>query len=541
MTDPQTATGDSASGRRLPPPTFFDPAFERLPGAAAFDAGHPGPVLILFDPRADRAWVADAAIALATGWNAGGRRTVLADLSIEDPVLHERVGVPNLDGVVDLFLYGASLARSARPVPGRGFLLITAGTYTPEPEAIFRHPRWGKIVDGFREAQASLLLFVPLDAPGLPALGQWSNEVILLGDREDGELFDSLVPPAFGIRAWLTPPAREPFRVPEGSTRSAPPAGAQPAIPPAPAERFPQPEPAGFQPWMAPPREPAPRGPEPLPTAQEAPHAPAAALPVPEPVWDDTVADEAPAGKRRKKKSIPKKRRISPLVLVLLVLAFMALAIGAAMAFLPGLLKGLPGGTSRPAGEAPRLPARRAPAVAAATAARPAGTPRPYAVVVKAFQGDQAFDAARKLADQVGRDIPGTEAYVFPEDIGGVVYYRVFAQAAALRNELVRKGLADPESVGGPADLIQDRPMAFEMGDFATREDAERRAQALRAGAIDAYAVPVPQSDGSERWTLYAGAFADSTQAAPMKKTLESARLPARLVQRVGRAPATSK
>ncbi|HSU17981.1 SPOR domain-containing protein [Longimicrobium sp.] len=550
MTDPQTATG--YSGRRLPPPTFFDPTFERLPGAAAFDADRPGPVLILFDPRADRAWVADAAIALATGWNAGGRRTVLADLSIEDPVLHERVGVPNLDGVVDLFLYGASLARSARPVPGRGFLLITAGTYTPEPDAIFRHARWGKIVDGFREAQASLLLFVPLDAPGLPALGEWAGDVILLGDREDGELFDSLVPAPFRIRAWLTPPAREPFRVAEGSVRPAPYGSApqpvspppQPVVPPAPGDRFPQPEPAGFQPWMGPPRETAPRGPEPLPTAHEAPHASAAALPVPEPVWDDTVGDEPP-GKRRKKKSIPKKRRISPLVLVLLVLAFMALAVGAAMVFLPGLLKGLPGRAERPAGEAPGVPPRRA---QAGPTVRPAGTPRPYAVVVKAFQGDQAYDAARKLAGQVQSAIPGTEAYVFPEDIGGVVYYRVFAgsladtaQAVALRNELVRKKLADPESVGGPDALIQPRPLAFDLGEFDSKEAAERRAEALRAGAIDAYPAAVPQTDGTERWALYAGAFADTAQAAPMKKTLESSRLPARLVRRVGRAPATSK
>jgi hypothetical protein len=550
MTDPQTATG--YTGRRLPPPTFFDPSFERLPGAAAFDADRPGPVLILFDPRADRAWVADAAIALATGWNATGRRTVLADLSIEDPVLHERVGVPNLDGVVDLFLYGASLARSARPVPGRGFLLITAGTYTPEPEAIFRHTRWAKIVDGFREAQASLLLFVPLDAPGLPALGAWSGDVILLGDREDGELFDSLVPAPFGIRAWLTPPAREPFRVAEGSVRPAPygaapqpasPPPPQPAVPPAPGERFPQPEPAGFQPWMGPPRDASPRGPEPLPSAHDAPHASAAALPVPEPVWDDTVAEAD--GKPRKRRSIPKKRRVSPLVLVLLVLAFMALAAGAAVVFLPDLLKGIPGRAARPAGEAPRVPARRPQAVAAAS---PAGTPRPYAVVVKAFQGDQAYDAARRLADQVRSSVPGTEAYVVPEDIGGVVYYRVFAgaladtaQAAALRDELVRKKLADPESVGGSADLIQLRPLAFELGGFDSKEAAERRAQALRVGGIDAYPAAVPQTDGSERWALYAGAFSDSAQAAPLKKTLESSRLPAQLVRRVGRAPATSK
>ncbi|HEX6750597.1 MAG TPA: hypothetical protein VF092_25125 [Longimicrobium sp.] len=549
MTDPQTATG--YPGRRLPPPSFFDPTFERLPSAAAFDAQNPGPVLLLFDPRADRAWVADSAIALATGWNAAGRRTVLADLSIEDPILHERVGVPNLDGVVDLFLYGASLARSARPVPGRGFLLITAGTYTPEPEAIFHHPRWSKIVDGFREAQASLLVFVPLDAPGLPALAQWAGDVIVLGDRQDGELFESILSPDFRIRAWLTPPARpgsEPFRVGEDSVRpvsyGAPPQQPFTPAPAQPGERFPQPEPGGFQPWAAPPREPA-RGPEPLPSAEEAPHAPAASLPVPDPAWEATVEEAEPwPASRRKKKSIPKKRRISPLLLVLLVLLFMAAAAVAALYFLPDLLPALDL-PRRERAEAPNLPAHRPQALATAA---PAGVARPYAVVVKAYQGDRAYETARGWAERVQREIPGTQAYVFPEEIGGIVYYRVFAgmlgdtaEAAALRKELIDRGLVDPESVGGAGDLIQPRPMTFELGQYPTRAAAEVRARELGAGAIDVYPVPVPQTDGSERWALYAGAFADSAQAAPMQKTLASARLPTRLVRRVGRPPAAPK
>jgi hypothetical protein len=169
-------------------------------------------------------------------------------------------------------------------------------------------------------------------------------------------------------------------------------------------------------------------------------------------------------------------------------------------------------------------------------------------VVVKAFQGDQAYETARRLADRVQREISGTQAYVFPEENGGVVYYRVFAglladtvEAAALRKELVNRGLTDPESVGGAGGLVQPRPWAFDLGAFDSRDAAQRRAQALSAGAIDAYAVAVPQRDGSERWTLYAGAFSDSTQAEPMKRTLEAARLPARLVRRMGRAPATSK
>jgi len=555
MTDPNTATG--FSGRRLPQPTFFDPTFERLPSAAAFDPERPGPVLLLFDPRADRAWVADSAIALATGWNASGRRTVLADLSIEDPILHERVGVPNLDGVVDLFLYGASLARSARPVPGRGFLLITAGTYTPEPDGIFRHARWGKIVEGFREAQASLLLFVPLDAPGLPALSQWSDDVVLMGDRDDEELLESLVAPGFRVRAWLTPPARSgadagrgiqpipPVRTGAAGVDAARPvAPSVPIAPAAPAERFPQPEPGGFQPWLAPPREAAaPRGPEPLPSAGDVAHAPVASLPAPEPEWEETVIPIEPAGKR-KKKTIPKERKVSPLLLVLLVLALMAAAIAAGLRFLPGLLQG--GTVPAPAtGERPQVPAPRA---AARPTAADAGTPRPYAVYVKAFHGDGGLEAARKLAADVQRQVSGTPAFVFTEEEGGVAFHKVYAgllqdtvQGAALRAELVKRSLADTAGGGGPAALIQARPYAFDLGEYPTRADAEKRADELAQSAIDAYTTPVPQSDGTERYRLYVGAFADSGRAVPMQRTLEASRLPARLVRRVGRAPATPK
>lgn len=520
MSDPQTATGNP--GRRLPPPTFFDPTFERLPAAAAFESEQPGPVLLLFDPRADRAWVADAAIALATGWNAAGRRTVLADLSLEDPILHERVGVPNLDGVVDLFLYGASLARSARPVPGRGFLLITAGTYTPDPEAILRHPRWEKIVAGFREAQASLLLFIPLDAPGVASFGQWTRDAVVLGEQRDGELFESIIPPELRLRAWLTPPAR--------------PGAEPPRVAPPPAERFPEPEPV--PPWKAPPREPV-APPPPPPATDAAAYVPAAELPVPDPQWEATVEPE-PGGKRRK--TIPKERKLSPTMLVLLVLLFIVAAAAAAVTFLPDLLPGW----TRPA-TAPRsttrLPGRRPQA-----AARPAGTARPYSVYVRAFQGDRGYDAAVQLAKRVESGFPGTPAYVFPEEISGMVYYKVYAgmlddtvQAAALRTQLVGAHLANPDDVGGPAALIQARPWTFDLGTYPDRAAADRRAAALATAAIYASPTAVPQTDGTERWTLYAGAYPDSARAEPMKKTLQSARLPARLVQRVGRAPATSK
>ncbi|HEX6911475.1 MAG TPA: hypothetical protein VF142_13810, partial [Longimicrobium sp.] len=115
MTDPHAHDGPLGAASS---PTFFDPSFERLPGSVSGETAAPGPVLLVFDRGADRDWAADAAVALATGWHAAGRRTVLADLCLEDPFLNERIGMPNQEGVVDIFLYGASLARSARAVPG---------------------------------------------------------------------------------------------------------------------------------------------------------------------------------------------------------------------------------------------------------------------------------------------------------------------------------------------------------------------------------------------------------------------------------------
>ena len=433
---------------------------------------------------------------------------------------------------MDLFLYGASLARSARPVPGRGFLLITAGTYTPDPEAILRHPRWEKIVAGFREAQASLLLFVPLDAPELASLGRWAGDVVVLGDRGDGELFESIVPPELRLRAWLTPPARPrpgPIRAITARVRE--------------DDRFPEPEPV--PPWKAGPREPAPPPPASPVDSEAAAYVPVAQLPVPDPEWEATVEPEPWTGKRRK--SIPKERKLSPVMLVLLVLLFIILAAAAAVTFLPGLLPGWDGDRSTSALDSIVFHSEDA-ELRDVAVARPAGTARPYSVYVRAFQGDRGYDAAVQLARRVESDFPGTSAYVFPEEISGLMYYKVYAgmlddtvQAAALRTQLVGARLANPDDVGGPAALIQARPWTFDLGAYPTREAADRRAAELATAAIYVSPTAVPQSDGTERWTLYAGAYPDSARAEPMKKTLQSARLPARLVQRVGRAPATSK
>src|SRR5690606_30542450 len=75
-----------------------------------------GTVVVLLAGGEDRQWAARAAIDLCSEWASDGRRVVLTDLDLEDPLLHRLLGVPNLEGVVDIFVYGASLSRIAKPV-----------------------------------------------------------------------------------------------------------------------------------------------------------------------------------------------------------------------------------------------------------------------------------------------------------------------------------------------------------------------------------------------------------------------------------------
>ena len=54
-------------------------------------------------------WAANATLALADSLAASGERVVVADLSLDRPELHERLGVDNTEGLTDVFLFGAAV------------------------------------------------------------------------------------------------------------------------------------------------------------------------------------------------------------------------------------------------------------------------------------------------------------------------------------------------------------------------------------------------------------------------------------------------
>lgn len=540
-----SVSSSGPAGRELPSPLRFDPGGDPLPAPLAEEAGGPGSIVLLVDVSGASTWAADAVIALAAAWGKAGRRIVLADLHLEEPMLHERLGESNHDGVVDLFLYGASLARSARPVRDRGFYLIPAGTYPADPAAVFQHPRWAKLAAGFRDAGASLLLFVPGDAPELKVLAEWSTGAILLGAPESEPEITSLLPPGLPLHAVLTPP---PGAVETGISPEH--AGEIPVID-APEGTVPEEEPATVR-EVAEPEVPepvvstaadaaaaAPATGERIATAKDrgaTKHVPAVLeLPdeEPEPVESPVIAAE-PVPSPRPRRGMPRLVWVAVgLILALAAATYLA-------AHLRPDLFGL-GALTDPEREIGQDPQARRGADArgaSAPASTPTGVLLPYAVHVRAFR---TLSAAREQVAVEERRLDDHAAYISPELIQGVRWYRVLigfpgdsAAAVDLRERLVEVGAIDRDDIAGSLTLIQYTPLAFHLGDFSTGQEASARADSLVERGIPSYAVLLPYADGSVSWRLYAGAYADSAQAEEMQELLDAAGVDASLVERIG-------
>ncbi len=133
-------------------------------------------LVALVPTTADLVWAAKAAWDIARIAARGGRRVALVDLGIEEPALHQTVGLSPSDGIVDAFEYGVSLAKAAHEVDGVFF--IAAGSYTASASDLYAHPRWRKLQAGFRSEGALLLLF--LSATGLGKLAAVADGAIVL-------------------------------------------------------------------------------------------------------------------------------------------------------------------------------------------------------------------------------------------------------------------------------------------------------------------------------------------------------------------------
>ena len=124
----------------------------------------------------DLPWAAKAAWDIARIAARDGRRVALVDLCLENPALHEIVGLRATEGIVDVFEYGVSLNKAAHEVTG--VFIIPAGSETSNPAEVYAHARWPKLQAGFRSEGALLLALLP--PAGLVQLSAAPDGVLVL-------------------------------------------------------------------------------------------------------------------------------------------------------------------------------------------------------------------------------------------------------------------------------------------------------------------------------------------------------------------------
>lgn len=172
---------------------FFDAESGVVPedlSPSIFPGGGAGRIVVLASTPLARSagWANRAVVALAREWAKGDLRIFLMDLGLDSPSLHEELGVQNMEGVSDAFLYGASVQRIAHPALDDTIFFAAAGTATTDPEQILAHPRWSDLAGGFSEADATLLLFLPTGLPGADKILARATDVLFLaGEGESAE------------------------------------------------------------------------------------------------------------------------------------------------------------------------------------------------------------------------------------------------------------------------------------------------------------------------------------------------------------------
>jgi cell division protein FtsN len=136
-----------------------------------------GQALVALVPATgDLKWAAGAAWDVARAAAQGDRRVALVDLWLEQPALHETVGITPTEGIVDAFEYDVSLTKAAHEVDHVFF--IAAGTVTAHAGDLFANPRWKKLHGGFHQEGALLLLY--LSAGALARLSAVPDGLIVL-------------------------------------------------------------------------------------------------------------------------------------------------------------------------------------------------------------------------------------------------------------------------------------------------------------------------------------------------------------------------
>jgi hypothetical protein len=498
-------------------------------------------------------WSVRTTIALADHL-AKTHKCLLLDLAVEGGELHPSVDVENVEGVADIFLYGASLKHVIVKPPKRRFTFAPAGI-GGEPMVVLTDTRWVRLLSEQKSAGVLVLAYVPSHSDGLEILSDRIPNILALARTEElNAIADRLSPDAVCL-AVIAPddPVIEPAGAPgsetgaravvdgkkdEGDKDDEVDEDDEPEVPERDRERdfeaIRVPRNAAREALiadlrsrqraalMAPPLAPAPPAeevePAPLPAEPRAAPKPRGPSRPPPSLSEPTFATTEP-------RPTVKSRKGLYIGLSLVVLA--ALIVGAWLVVRRYVeLSANPAGSTSPA--SPAAPGPAAPIVPSTV------VPLPYAVAVEAHQ---ELPLAVERVDALASEEKDIGFYIAPILVDSVLYYRIMAgpvtdsaAAAAILGRLLDKG----HKTGASATDLRHSPLAFSLGDYESESGARDRAKEAIDLGIPAYVIEVATPQGARRHRVYAGAYAGLAEADVMRRLLRSAGLPDSLVQRVG-------
>ena len=490
-------------------------------------------------------WAARTAAALAQRWP-GPRHTVLVDLDVAQPSLHQLTGVANDEGVIDVVEFGASLHRIAVPAADARFDVLPAGPFGGEGErALLESDAWLRILRDAAARRETLLLYTPAEAPGSTALVQRAGAVLVLAEGAETQAIVEQLPHRYSVLAVLEPQrtasdaAASPARATEGAAIAAESldearmrvAGGRERRDALIADLRRRQRAARLTQRAV--RErvtPAVRPAEPT-EAQTSANAAAAV-----PATGDVVAearvesalDGVTTAPLESPEALPVRRArrqfVHPIGWTLGVVALLSLFAGS-LHFLAGRFGG-PAEVATPQPEpaespavpvAPPLPDRNA---------------VPYAVALEAHPN---LARAFERVDALQANQPDLSFYVAPFERDGVLHYHVLAgpvadsaAALALRDTLLVRRV---KTMSTPSD-VRYTPLALLIGDYSARADADEQLAELRRLDIPAYVVVGLAADSALLYRVFVGGFAGPAEAEVPRQLLRHAGVRDHLVTR---------
>jgi SPOR domain len=143
------------------------------------------------------------------------RRVSIGDLFADSPPLKRLVNDDDAHGLVEAISYGISLSRVARAVSGSSRLFVMpSGAEPPDYEELFASPRWARVAEEFRKADALLILVAPATARGIAELVASTDGVVVVGDAMPAGVPTSAIVALLRETRPAAPPAPREQRAP---------------------------------------------------------------------------------------------------------------------------------------------------------------------------------------------------------------------------------------------------------------------------------------------------------------------------------------